>query len=745
MHNSSSRPRPLELWGGVECTVNRVGEHYFDQLARSGHDQRISDLDLFAELGCTALRYPVLWERVAPHGLDNIDWSWPDQRLLRLRELGIRPIVGLVHHGSGPRSTSLVDPQFPHKLARYARLVAERYPWIESYTPVNEPLTTARFSGLYGLWYPHGRDDATFVRALLHQCRGIVLAMQAIRAVNPAAQLIQTDDLGKAWSTPALAYQAELENERRWLGFDLLAGRVDPQHSLWDYLRRAGAQRAELDWFLEHPCRPDLIGINHYLSSERFLDERVQLYPGESVGGNGRHRYVDVLAARVLAAGAAGPRALLREAWQRYGLPIAVTEAHNGCTREEQLRWLMQIWQDARSLQSEGVDIRAVTAWALLGCFDWNSLVTSDTGHYEPGIFDLRAQEPRPTASAGLLRELATTGSARHPVLAAPGWWQRTERLSYGFALDENAELTPAPPSIALSSIPPTQARPILIAGATGTLGRAFARACELRGLPYRLLSRHELDITDPGSIDAALRQLRPWTIINAAGYVRVDDAEQDCSACYRANASGPALLAASCAEHKIRLLTFSSDLVFDGSKAAPYLESDVVAPLNVYGRSKVEAELLVAQALPHALIVRTSAFFGPWDSYNFVTVTLSRLADRETVVAPDDMIVSPTYLPDLVHSCLDLLIDGERGIWHLANNGALSWAGLARQAAALAGLNAAQVIGQAGSTLGLVASRPAYSVLGSERGILLPPLEHALERYIRERTPTPSPLARTR
>jgi hypothetical protein len=105
------------------------------------------------------------------------------------------PIAGLVHHGSGPRHTSLVDPAFATGLAVYALAVAARYPWLTHYTPLNEPLTTARFSGLYCLWYPHGRNDRTFVQALLVQCRAAVLAMRAVRDVNPAANLVQTDDL----------------------------------------------------------------------------------------------------------------------------------------------------------------------------------------------------------------------------------------------------------------------------------------------------------------------------------------------------------------------------------------------------------------------------------------------------------------------------------------------------------------------------------------------------------------------
>ena len=169
----------LELWGGFECTVNRLGNSYFDQNVRTGHHDRPHDLDLVAALGITRLRYPVLWERTERDG--RMDWKWSDERLKRLRELGIDPIVGLLHHGSGPAHTSLVDPLFPEKFCIYARAVAERYPWVENYTPVNEPLTTARFSGLYGHWYPHGKSETLFIRALLQQCRATVMAMRAIR------------------------------------------------------------------------------------------------------------------------------------------------------------------------------------------------------------------------------------------------------------------------------------------------------------------------------------------------------------------------------------------------------------------------------------------------------------------------------------------------------------------------------------------------------------------------------------
>jgi len=723
-------PRP-EVWAGVECTVNRVGDDFFDQLKMSGHDGREGDLDLFAWLGVKAVRYPVLWERTAPEGPESADWSWADRRLSRLRALGIRPIVGLVHHGSGPRRTSLVDPTFPEQLAAYAGAVAERYPWVEDYTPVNEPLTTARFSGLYGHWYPHGRDDATFTRTLLTQMRGVVLAMRAVRRVNPAARLVQTDDAGKTYATPRLAYQARFDNERRWLSFDLLAGRVTQGHPMWDYLLEAGAGEAGLEWFAENPCPPDVVGLNHYLTSERFLDERIDRYPPETRGGNGRESYADVEAVRVRAEGVDGPAPLLLEAWERYRLPLAVTEVHLGCTREEQLRWFAEVWGAATALRADGVDVRAVTAWSVLGSFDWDSLVTRLRGSYEPGAYDLRSPEPRPTALARQVREAAAGRDFKHPVLCSPGWWRRLDRLTYP-ACGGRA------PRAASRERTAGEAAPLIITGSAGTLGSAFARLCGARAIPFRLLSRAEMDIADPASVARVLEESSPWAVVNAAGYVRVDQAEAEAELCMRENRDGPLVLAEACARRGVGLLTFSSDLVFGGAgRREPYTEGDAVSPLNVYGRSKAEAERLVLEAMPGALVVRTSAFFGPWDEYNFVTLALRTLADGGRFAAAHDSIVSPTYVPDLVQACLDLLIDGEGGLWHLANEGAVTWAEFARGAAALAGLDPAGVEPVPTSALNLTASRPAYSALGSERARLLRPLGEALAAYLRERGDT--------
>ena len=438
MLTAEERSQPPALWGGVECTVNRVGDQCFDAVQRSGHDRRISDLDLFASLGLRALRYPILWERVAPNGLEDADWSWPDARLNRIRDLGMEPIVGLLHHGNGPADTSLLDPAFPEKFAAYARAVAQRYPWVTTYLPINEPLTTARFTGLYGHWYPHKRDSLSWAKILLTQCRAVVLAMQAIRGVVPQAQFILNEDIGTTFSTPALAYQADFENERRWLAYDLLCGRVHSGHPMSQYLRWIGIAARDLRFFEEHPSPPDVIGIDYYVTSERFLDHRVARYPASVLGGNVHERYADVEAVRVRPEGIAGLLPLLREVWTRYGLPVAVTEAHLGASVTERMRWLWEIWSAARMARAEGIDVQAVTAWALLGNYDWDSLVTRINGHYEAGVFEMQGDCPCPTGLSEMLQMLASCGDCDAPALNTPGWWRRPERLLYSEAPRSN-------------------------------------------------------------------------------------------------------------------------------------------------------------------------------------------------------------------------------------------------------------------------------------------------------------------
>jgi dTDP-4-dehydrorhamnose reductase len=701
-----------EIWGGIECTINRIDSTFRDQLECSGHYTRTGDIEQFAALGIKKLRYPILWEHHETKKHGTPDWSWTRKQLETIRANNITPIAGLLHHGSGPAFTNLLDPAFPKQLAAYAAKVATEFPWLEYYTPVNEPLTTARFSGLYGLWYPHHKDEKSFVRMLLNQAKAIILSMQAIRKINSAAKLVQTEDLAKTHSTPKLSYQAEFENKRRWLTYDLLCGKFSKKHYFWNYFLRLGIDKNELEFFVHNNCPPNVIGFNYYVTSERYLDDNTSKYPACLHGGNGRHRYVDTEAVR--ASRPSGLKVLLQEAWKRYHLPIAITESHLSCTREEQLRWLKETWDCCRELKKENVDIRAVTVWSLLGAYDWNSLLTQANMHYESGVFDVRNSRLRPTSLARMVKALAEQGDYKHPLVEQKGWWSRD---------------TSATEQTLIQKTPP-----VLIIGKNGTLGSAFSRICNHRGIPHIAVSRNELDIRNEKNIEQAIEQYRPWAIINAAGYVRVDDAELNRDECFALNTVAPALIANLCQQHGIRFMTFSSDLVFNGEKKSPYHEKDTVEPLNVYGASKAEAENRSLLACPESLVIRTSAFFGPWDQYNFVYAVLDSLKHEKDFHMPHDVMVSPTYVPDLANTALDLFIDEEKGIWHLTNDGQLTWADFATAIADRTNYRKKGLVAKSLNEMGWKAKRPLYSALESEKGIKMPSFDNALERYFGER-----------
>lgn len=709
----------MEIWGGIECTINRVGDNYFNQLDFQGHYDRQGDLKLLADLGIKKIRYPILWEKHQRMPNQQPEWTEIEGNLNYLRERGVDVIAGLVHHGSGPAYARIDGDSFAEGLAAYAASVASKFPWVEYYTPVNEPLTTARFCGLYGFWFPHQTSDYSFLRILLNECKATVLAMAAICKVNPRAKLVQTEDLGKTHSTPALAYQATFENHRRWLSIDLLCGKVDVGHYMYDYCIEHGITNDELRFFIDNPCPPDLLGINYYITSERYLDEKMDNYPVNTHGGNGRMEYADVEAVRVKDVELAGHVKQLRDAWERFHLPIAITEAHLYCGREDQLRWIKTSYAAVKRVEEEGVEIRALTIWSMFGAYGWDTLLTQPGGNYESGVYDVRTGQPRPTALERMVRSLAKGEEYIHPIVQGKGWWDRDERIIYPI------QTQPCGSS--------DLCLPILIIGATGTLGRAFAKVCLSRNIHFITLTRAELNLNDKAQIEQVIQTHKPWAVINAAGFVRVDDAEIEFQDCFLSNTEGPANLADACRRYGVKLLTFSSDLVFDGKKQAAYDEDDAVNPLNVYGESKARAEERVLSNNPDALVIRTSAFFSPWDNYNFVSYVTNALNEKRRVDVLNDVFISPTYVPDLVHASMDLLIDDEKGIWHLSNEGTVSWGDLALEVAVRGKYNSALLQPVSIADIQFPAKRPTYSALTSKRGVILPSLDKALDKYFTE------------
>ena len=218
-----------------------------------------------------------------------------------------------------------------------------------------------------------------------------------------------------------------------------------------------------------------------------------------------------------------------------------------------------------------------------------------------------------------------------------------------------------------------------LLTGAGGQVGweivrRAPAHPISLKGFP-----RNDLDITDRDSIHRVMGTIRPDLVINAAAYTRVDLAESEPDAATRVNRTGPGFLAEWCADAGIPMIHISTDYIFDGRGKTPYLETDPLSPLGVYGRSKAEGEADVRRKLSRHLIVRTSWVYGVHGS-NFVKTMLRLGREREHLRVVDDQMGCPTSASDIADAILALVrkIDaGEEipwGTYHYCGNGITSW-----------------------------------------------------------------------
>ncbi len=723
MEQSESKNNQIEIWGGVECSVVRINGTVHDQLKMNGHEDRLDDLDLFAEIGLKKLRYPLLWEKYASQK-ENF-FTKHDARLEKLRLLNIEPIAGLLHHGSGPFETDMLQPEFPYLLAEYAYTIAKQYPWIEYYTPVNEPMTTARFSGLYGIWYPHLKDDYSFAMMYINEIKGIILSMVKIREINPKAKLVQTEDIARIHSTSILSYQANLENERVWLTYDILTGNFGPTHSYWEYFLSLGVDIEELEFFTKHHFTPAICGFNYYVTSERFLDDRINDYPMRMIGGNDFHDYVDIEVVRVGEQKMKGIEALLNEACKRYNLPVALTEIHLACTREEQLRWFSDAYNAVKSLKQQGMNVIAITAWSLLGSFDWNTLLQYKGKYYETGVFDIRSGKPRATAMSNLIKELASDNKPTENLLEIPGWWKRNVRISYQQPEDIKQLITNE--FIEYQSLQP------LIVFGESSISTAFEQMCILRGIPVITMQKIGPFTYSEEEIIKVIRQNNPWAIVYISEFSKIDEAEISPLDCYRENTHYPRLLAQICKAHNVRMLTLSSDQVFNGRKKQPYIEADSTDPINVYGMSKKIAEESILMVNSDVLIIRSSLLMNPYNTDEFLFDLLFKNQHTRNRYLVSDIVVSPAYLPDLINTALDLLIDKEKGIWHISGPDVVSYFDIAEMAISFAGISNIKLHPIPSIKIVAHAKRPAFTALRSASGIVLPGIEESVVKYISE------------
>ncbi|HEY1357734.1 MAG TPA: dTDP-4-dehydrorhamnose reductase [Thermoleophilaceae bacterium] len=272
----------------------------------------------------------------------------------------------------------------------------------------------------------------------------------------------------------------------------------------------------------------------------------------------------------------------------------------------------------------------------------------------------------------------------------------------------------------------------ILVCGAGGMLGRDLVKACADAGHEVAGLARAELDVTDARAVRDAIAETQPETVLNCAAWTDVDGAEDHEADAQRVNGEGAGNVAAAAAGAGASVLYVSSDYVFDGSKAEPYVESDPTGPLSAYGRSKLAGERATAEANPRHFVVRSSWLFGSHGP-NFVATMLRLGAEREELNVVDDQVGCPTWTGHLATGLLEIAASGDHGIRHLAGAGETSWCGFAREIFTRAGVDC-DVRPITTAEYPLPATRPANSVLRSTRGFELPPWQEGLERYLSER-----------
>ncbi len=359
---------------GIENSYPTIdqGRTRVDQMDSCLHYARWrDDFALVAELGVHYLRYgpPIHLTFIGP---DRFDWHFADETFAELRRRRITPIVDLCHFGVPDWLGNFQNPDFPAQFARYARAFAERFPWVQLYTPVNEMIVCATFSARYGWWNEQLSDDRSFVTALKHLVKANVMAMQEILEVRPDALFVQSESSEYYHAaSPAAIKPAEVYNAQRFLSLDLNYGRR-VNSEMYEFLLGNGMTRDEYAWFLTHRLKQHCImGNDYYVTNEhRVAPDGSTTSSGEVFG------YAEIT----------------RQYHQRYKLPIMHTETNlaEGPGGNEAVDWLCKQWANVLRLRNDGIPVVGFTWYSLTDQMDWDTALREKNERVNPlGLFDL--------------------------------------------------------------------------------------------------------------------------------------------------------------------------------------------------------------------------------------------------------------------------------------------------------------------------------------------------------------------
>lgn len=244
-------------------------------------------------------------------------------------------------------------------------------------------------------------------------------------------------------------------------------------------------------------------------------------------------------------------------------------------------------------------------------------------------------------------------------------------------------------------------------------------------------VTHDQVSITDPEAVEAAIARRRPDVVFNCAAYNAVDRAEADRQLAFAVNGNGPRNIAVACRRHGASMVHFSTNFVFDGSTAEPYVESDEPRPLSVYGDSKLAGERAVLDVGTHVLVVRTAAVFGGHTGRSFPERILERARGGKALRVVSDQTVNPTFAADLAAAAVELADGGLAGIVHAVADGCCGWDELARVVLAESDLST-PVDSIATAAYPTPARRPPNGCLASIRYHALRPWQDGVRDWVR-------------
>ena len=359
---------------GVENSVPTIdnGRVRVDEMESCHHYERWrEDFALVQEMEIGYLRYgpPIHRTWLGPR---RYDWDFADETFAELKRLNIVPIVDLCHFGVPDWIGNFQNPDFADLFGVYARAFAERFPWVQLYTPVNEMYICATFSARYGWWNEQLSSDVAFVTALKHIVRANVCAMRQILEVRPDAIFIQSESSEYFHAeSPTAIKPAEIMNSQRFLSLDLNYGRrVDSE--MYEYLMDSGMTREEYHFFLDNRLKQHCImGNDYYVTNEHRVAENGQTRASGEIFG-----YSEIT----------------RQYHQRYRLPVMHTETNlsEGPLGTEAVDWMWKQWANVLRVRNDGVPIVGFTWYSLTDQVDWDSALREKNGNVNPlGLFDL--------------------------------------------------------------------------------------------------------------------------------------------------------------------------------------------------------------------------------------------------------------------------------------------------------------------------------------------------------------------